>query len=497
MDLQTIADSLHPLERKVFPTLKDNSTLEEIKSVSGLSGVEIVRALQWLENKKLVKLKKSSKKIISLDKNGKVYFDNGLPERRFLNALEASNSLDKIRKVAKLDNEEFNISLGLLKKRGVISLEKGKVELNDKKFLEREFDEEALIKKFGKKILSLKQLNSKEVDVLKELIKRKDIIKEEDVKLLDVQLTSVGEKLINFDLTSKNMIESLTPALLRTGSWKGKKFRRYDVKINVPKIYPGKRHFVNEAKRHAKQIWLEMGFKEMTGPIINPSFWNFDALFVAQDHPTRDMQDTFFVRGKGKLPDNKLVKNVKTSHEKNWKYKWDEKLAKELVLRTHTTVLSAKTLSEIKKTDLPAKFFSIGRNYRNETLDWSHLFEFNHTDGIVIDPDANFKHLLGYLKEFFSKMGHDKIRFRPGYFPYTEPSVEIDVYVPERKTWMELGGAGIFRPEMVVPLLGENVPVLAWGPGFDRIITKYYQIKDIRDLYKNDIKQLREMKAWI
>ena len=142
MDLQTIADSLHPLERKVFPTLKDNSTLEEIKSVSGLSGVEIVRALQWLENKKLVKLKKSSKKIISLDKNGKVYFDNGLPERRFLNALEASNSLDKIRKVAKLDNEEFNISLGLLKKRGVISLEKGKVELNDKKFLEREFDEE-------------------------------------------------------------------------------------------------------------------------------------------------------------------------------------------------------------------------------------------------------------------------------------------------------------------------------------------------------------------
>jgi len=497
MDLQILADSLHPLERKVFPTLKDNSTLEEIKSVSDLSEVEVVRALQWLENKNLIKLKKSSKKIISLDKNGKIYFDEGLPERRFLNALEASNILNKIKDIAKLDNEEFNISLGLLKKKCIIDLKKGKVELKNKKFLKKELEEESLLKKIGKKILDFKQLTNKEKNILKELIKRKNIIKEYDVKILDTQLTKLGERLINFDLSSKNMIESLTPALIKSGSWENKKFRRYDVKINVPKIYPGKRHFVNEAKRHAKQIWLEMGFKEMTGPIINPSFWNFDALFVAQDHPTRDMQDTFFVRGKGELTDKKLVDKVKDSHEKNWKYKWDEKLAKQLVLRTHTTVLSARTLAEVKKNELPAKFFSIGRNYRNETLDWSHLFEFNHTDGIVIDPNANFKHLLGYLKEFFSKMGHDKIRFRPGYFPYTEPSVEIDVYVPERRTWIELGGAGIFRPEMVVPLLGEDIPVLAWGPGFDRIITKYYQIKDIRDLYKNDLKQLKEMKVWI
>ena len=174
-----------------------------------------------------------------------------------------------------------------------------------------------------------------------------------------------------------------------------------------------------------------------------------------------------------------------------------EEEAKKNVLRTHTTVLSAKTIAALKKEDLPAKFFSVGRCFRNETLDWSHLFEFNQTEGIVIDPNANFRHLLGYLKEFFKKMGFENARFRPAYFPYCEPSVEIDVWHPGKKVWFELGGAGIFRPEVTVPLLGEDIPVLAWGPGLDRILMDYYEIKDLRELYKNDLNQLRKMKAWV
>ena len=146
---------------------------------------------------------------------------------------------------------------------------------------------------------------------------------------------------------------------------------------------------------------------------------------------------------------------------------------------------------------MPAKYFAIGRVFRNEALDWKHLFEFNQVEGIVVDPDANFKNLIGYLKEFFAKLGFEKARFRPGYFPYTEMSIEIDVLHPERKQWVELGGAGIFRPEVVEPLLGEPIPVLAWGPGFDRIIMDYYKVMDIRDLYGNDVKQMREMKVWM
>ena len=241
----------------------------------------------------------------------------------------------------------------------------------------------------------------------------------------------------------------------------------------------------------------------MSGSIVVSSFWNFDSLFTAQDHPVREMQDTFFLNKKAELPDKKIVKAVKESHEKGvsgstgWNYKWDEEEAKKLVLRTHTTCLSAQTLAQISSKDLPAKFFAIGKCFRNETVDWSHGFEFNQTEGIVVDRAANFRHLLGYLHEFFAKMGFEKVRFRPGYFPYTEPSVEVDVWIPEKKAWLELGGAGIFRPEVVIPLLGENIPVLAWGPGFDRIIMNYYGIKDLRDFYKNDINQLRKMKFWI
>lgn len=94
-------------------------------------------------------------------------------------------------------------------------------------------------------------------------------------------------------------------------------------------------------------------------------------------------------------------------------------------------------------------------------------------------------------------MGFEKIRVRPGYFPYVEPGIEVDVYHPIRKKWVELGGAGILRPEVVVPLLGKDVPVLAWGLGVDRIIVDYYDIKDLRDLYKNDVKKLREAKVWL
>lgn len=246
-----------------------------------------------------------------------------------------------------------------------------------------------------------------------------------------------------------------------------------------------------------------MGFKEMSGNLLQSSFWNFDALFHPQDHPAREMQDTFFVNRKIELPDRKLVKAIKEAHEngvdksKGWNYVWDEEEAKRLILRTHTTALSSKTLSELDEKNIPAKFFAVGKVFRNETVDWGHSFEFNQTEGIVVAPGLNFRHLLGYLKEFFRKMGYEKIRFRPSYFPYTEPSVEVDVWHPEKKIWFELGGAGMFRPEVTIPLFGKHIPVLAWGPGFDRILLSYYEIKNIKDLYKNDLSQLRKMKFWM
>ena len=242
----------------------------------------------------------------------------------------------------------------------------------------------------------------------------------------------------------------------------------------------------------------------MEGNLIQSAFWDLDVLFVPQDHPARTEQDTFYVKdpSKAKLP-SELKNKIKEVHEngadtgsKGWGGKWSEDEASLNMMRTHTTVLSARTIASLKKEDLPAKFFSVNKVYRNEALTWKHLFEFHQVEGIVIDPNATLKHLKGYLREFYNKLGFEKVRMRPAHFPYTEPSLEVDVFHPEKKEWIELGGAGIFRPELVKPLLGFECPVLVWGQGLERGIMSFYKFKDIRQLYNNDLKEIKEVKIW-
>ena len=489
---EKIIDSLHPLERKVLPC----TSLKNVNSIvkkTGLQEVEVIRALQWLENKNILKQKKEAKEIASLKSNGEKYKKEGLPEKRFLEILNKPLAIKDIMSKAVLDKDELHFCLGYLKKNNLIEIGKEVKRIKNEKFQ----DVENLLKSLPKQV---SELNEKERKILLDLKNRKEIVDIGIKKEITIILTELGEKISKKNL-NLNLIENLTPEILIKGSWRNKRFRRYDVSLNVPKVFPGKRHFVNQAIDYAKKIWTDMGFEEMEGSIIQQSFWNFDSLFTPQDHPARALQDSIFLNRKEEIKDKELMKKIKDMHEngagisKGWQYKWDEEKAKKLVMRTHTTVLSARTLYKLKNKK--GKFFAIGRNFRNEAVDWSHGFEFNQTEGIVIDPDANFRHLLGYLKEFFEKMGFPQARFRPAYFPYTSLSTEVDVYHPIKKTWLELGGAGIFRPEVVIPLLGEDIPVLAWGPGFDRIIMQYYDIHDIRGLYKNDIKQLREIKMWL
>ncbi len=506
MSTDKLLESLHPLERKVLPVLKQYSKIRDIEKKTRLKDVEIVRALQWLENKKIVTLKKELREFVSLDHNGKVYLKIGLPEKRFLKSLEDDKlTLIEIKEKANLTYEEINVCLGLLKKKEAIKLLPGmRIMLTDygRKIRDKEFLEEKFIKKLP---LEIKKLSAEEKHALTELKRRKAIVKLELVKDISASLTTLGKNLLRRKMP-KETLEVLTPAMLKSGKWKGKEFRRYDVKINVPRIYPVKRHMISQAIDYVKKIWLELGFKEMKGNLLDTSFWNFDALFTAQDHPARDLQDTFYIKDpeKGKLPAGQIVDRVKKTHENGWttgstgwQYSWSTEEAKKNVLRTHTTILSAKTLASLKSNDIPGKFFSVGKCFRNETVDWNHLFELIQVEGIVVDENVNFRNLIGYLKEFFGKMGFEKVRVRPGYFPYTSVSAEVDVYHPIKKKWMELGGSGIFRPEVVKPLLGKDIPVLAWGLGLERTIMDYYDMKDIRDLYKNDLKQLREVKQWL
>lgn len=510
MDLQKIVKSLTLHERNILLHLHEHISYDELLARSKLKEVEFTRGLRWLSNKGLIEIKLSERELVSLDKNGLLYLKKGLPERRLLMFLRQNpSSISQIKSKLGLSQEEINISIGILKRKKAIEIKKEEKDLrlflspHAKELLEKEFLEERIIQELSRKTIYLDELTKSHKDLIEDLKKRKEIVKIEKLKVKQIYTSQLGRQILLMDIKSRDLIESLTHEILINKTYTKKEFRRYDISSSVPKTYAAKRHFVNAARDYIKKIWLEMGFREMSGNIIDSSFWNFDALFVPQDHPARELQDTFFVDGTARLPDKKLVSKIKAVHENGantksigWRYAWDEKKAREPVLRTHTTILSAKTLAELKESDLPAKFFSVGRVFRNEAVDWKHSFAFTQVEGIVVDKRANFRHLLGYLKEYYAKLGFDKVRLKPHYFPYTEMSVDIEVYDKKRGEWIELGGAGIFRPEVVIPLLGVDVPVLAWGQGMERSILDYYKISDLRDLYKNDLKQLREIKIW-
>lgn len=485
---------LSSLDIAVLHALSDGKehTIDEIAASIGSDQAGVARASLSLQKEGYASQRTDTRIVAEITKEGKKALAEGLLETKLLRELG-----NESKKIDGIKVREKDVALGWAKKKGYVEIRDGYVYVSKK-------GRESL-KKEEPELVFLKEISRGKVPKKEHLFLLKSR-KLATYSIKTVHYLSITKKGIKFAKKAKaeKEISSLTPELLKDKKWEKVLFRRYDVSAPVPEVYYGKRHFVSQAIEYVRRIYLEMGFKEMEGPLINTSFWNFDALFTPQDHPVREMQDTFYIDSfKGTLPNERIVARVKKAHESGvcgslgWRYKWRKEEAEKIVLRTHTTVLSARTLARLKKDSIPAKYFAIGKCFRNETLDWSHLFEFNQFEGIVVDRDANFRHLLGYLREFFRKLGFSKARFRPAYFPYTEMSVEIEVFHPIHKEWIELGGAGIFRPEVVEPLLGEWVPVLAWGPGFDRILMDYYGIADIRDLYKNDVKQLRETRQWM
>lgn len=487
-------------DKKVLVALEETTSIKELSEKTGLPEVAIMRSALNLQDKELAEIREYTECTIELTAEGE-YLSQKLPERKILDLLEDNLDISEI----PLDRSEVNIAVGWLKRKGLITIQKEGdrllLEITDtgKEFKKKELPEEEVLQK----IKGTVAVDVFPKDVVKNLKSRKAILVKEKIRR-DIVLTPKGIQRVKKGIEFVEEISQVTPEVIREQKWKTMGFKSYDIKADVRDIVYGKRHFINQAIEYVRKLWLEMGFKEMTGPVVSSAFWNFDALFQPQDHPARDMQDTFFVPGSADLPDKGLVERVKSMHERGgdtessgWGYVWDTTEARKLVLRPHTTVLSAKTLAALQKSELPAKFFSVGKCFRNEKVDWNHLAEFYQTDGIVVGEGVNLRHLLGYLARFLRKMGISDFRFRPAYFPYTEPSVEAEVYNPYTEEWVELIGAGVFRPEVVVPLLGEEISVLAWGPGFGRIIMDYYNIKDMRELYKNDLKQLKELKLWM
>ena len=309
-----------------------------------------------------------------------------------------------------------------------------------------------------------------------------------------ISLTEKGRELSASGITVGEEITQLTSEIIQGGKWKGAEFRPYDVHTFAPAMHGGKAHVLREAIARIRNIFLHMGFTEIKGDYIESCFWNMDVLFIPQDHPARDSQDTFYMKKpeRAEIP-RELSEKVRRIHEtggdtgsEGWRYRWDEEEARRALLRTHTTVNTIRYLSE--HPDPPCKVFSVGKVFRREAIDTKHLPEFHQIEGIVMEEGASFRMLVGVIKEFYGRMGFPEVRFRPSYFPYTEPSLEVEVRFNDR--WMELGGAGIFRPEVTAPFNIKH-PVLAWGLGLERLVMKRYGINDMRQLYLGDLEWMR------
>ena len=495
---------LHQYEKLVIAALLDKaSTLDEICRHSRLSRDSVVRALYWLKEKNAVELTEERVVTFKLEEEGKRFCEGGFPEKNLL-AKVAKGEVD----ISTLSREELQIGLTWAKRLNWVDI----VSHEGKRFLRiTPKGQEVLVKgyepeKVCRKLAIGAVLSDSDKELLRSLLSRGRIVSmSEKVEIRHVKLTAEGERLASQEVLvpPKNEVNALTKDLIVSGRWREVSLRRYDSKAPVERVFPAKRHPLSIVMDRIREIFVELGFEEMEGGMIESSFWNFDALFQPQDHPARDLADTFYLTSPDRIeiPDSELARKVAKVHQSGWRYRWSKELAEQPVLRTHTTALSARYVAETGKgkRKAPAKYFAIGRVYRNEATDFKHLAEFQQVEGIIIDESANFRQLLGVLREFYQKLGFEKIRFRPHYFPYTEPSLEIDVFYEPKQSWLELGGAGIFRPEVCLPLWGKY-PVLAWGLALERPVMILLGLDDIRTFYKNDLGWLRNLplsKSWV
>ncbi|MFN4337288.1 MAG: phenylalanine--tRNA ligase subunit alpha [Candidatus Nitrosocaldus sp.] len=392
-------------------------------------------------------------------------------------------SLRDVKNVADLTDDEFNAAIRYAREKDLITISNGKVYAKGSIDAQK-MPEYRLLARLGEKgFLREDELSEEEIHAYRMLKSRPEYIVEKDTRDVKVILSEYGHSIL------KQILEEES----RSGSRRGEEaaIKRIDVTAPAPMIYAGRKHILQEVIDEVREILIGMGFEEIDGDIVQSSFWNFDALFTPQDHPAREMQDTFYIakmHANSIDADPDVVKKVSSMHEQGWRYQWSSEEARRLVLRTHTTAVTIRYLAEYKPDE--ANVFSIGRVFRNEKLSYKHLAEFHQVEGIVVSRDATLRDLMGIQQEFYRRLGLNRVKFWPTYFPYTEPSLQSMVYYERLGRWVELFGMGIFRPEVTEPL-GIDKPVLAWGGGLERIAMLKYSIDDVRELYSNRLSMLR------
>ncbi len=503
--------NLHPLEVKLLRHVSpgEDITAERIVGELGYKVGQCNQAFSWLSAKGCIEESSRAKRTIyELTDVGRSQKEDGMaPERIFAFLREnGAHTMPEIAEALSLEKSDVGSAFGLLSSKGTLCLNsERKAEAVSGSLPSEVIIQRSLLDKAAAEGGSLDEasLSGDERKAIAALAKKRGassspfrIVEREDVVY---HLTAEGEAarkaLLEANITGEEL-GVLTPAMIQSGAWKSGTFRPYGINAPTSRLIPGRRNAYSEYLQWVKDKLISLGFEEFDGPLVENEFWNGDALFMPQFHSARDIHDVYYVKDPVHCREieEPWLSQVSATHENGWKtgsrgwgYSFDHEFTRRQVLRSQGTVLSAHQLTKAK---VPGKYFGVVRCFRYDQVDATHGADFYQTEGIVLGKDVNLKNLLGLLKMFAEEIaGAEEVKYVPGYFPFTEPSIEVHIKHPVLG-WFELGGSGIFRPEVTEPL-GIDVPVLAWGLGIDRMALMHLGLNDLRELFTPDIENVR------
>lgn len=516
MDVQSIIKNLHPLEIRVLRQYGPNTelTMERLEKDLGYKTGHANQAFSWLGGKELVReIRRESNTFFEITDLGRKYCSEGTADEKILTLLQgsASLSLPEIATALELEQKDIGSAFGILSKEGAVAMDAQKkasfvsIPTTPRYTSTRILLEKAVAAEGG--VLNQKDLSSDEATVMGTLAKKRGasdspfrVLERENVVYTLTESAALIKKALDDAGITGDEIGSITPSLLKSGQWKTGSFRGYNTAIPPARIIPGRTNPYVSFLESVKDKLCSLGFEEFDGPLVETEFWNSDALFMPQFHAARDIHDAYYLKNPthAKEIEEPWLSNVAAAHQnggntgsRGWNYSFDREFTRRLILRSQGTALSAHQLHKAK---VPGKYFGIARCFRYDKVDATHLSDFYQTEGIVLGNEVNLRTLLGFLEMFAIEIaGATEVKYVPGYFPFTEPSIEVHIKHPVLG-WFELGGSGIFRPE-VTRAMGIDVPVLAWGIGIDRMALMALGLNDLRELFSSDIEGVRLRKA--
>ncbi len=508
MEEESLIKSLHPLEVRVLLSGAMEHTAADLVGKLGYKLGQALQALSWLHAKGLVEEKgRVALRFFEITELGRLWSNLGFPEQRLFQAVVGSEpkTLAEWGPLLEMEQSDLGSAFGRLSKENFLGLNEFKQVIVKNSTPPSWMEETSKLLKSAAKSESLNEtsLTSTERELVSGMAKKRGAatsafrtIEREEITY---NLTSDGleaAKTLKARGVTGEEVGRLTPEMLQSGSWKTATFRAYNVNTAPVRTLMGRRNPYSAFLMDVKDKLVSLGFEEFDGPLVETEFWNGDALFMPQFHSARDIHDVYYVKNPthAREIEQPWLDQVADAHEngagtgsRGWGYSFDKDFTRRLILRSQGTVLSAKQLPTAK---VPGKYFGIARCFRYDQVDATHGADFYQTEGIVLGEDVNLRTLLGLLEMFAVEIaGATEVKYVPGYFPFTEPSIEVHIKHPVLG-WFELGGSGIFRPEVTKPL-GIHVPVLAWGLGIDRMALMQLGLNDLRELFTPDIEKVR------